>query len=519
MKKCDIIIPIYNAYDCLKPCIESVIKNTDLKNNRLILIDDKSPDKKVLPLLEKYANEENIILLRNSTNKGFVYTVNKGMKYSNDNDVLLLNSDTEVTKNWLDKIKKCAYSEEQIATVTPLSNNATFASVPYCFEANDIPNGLSLEEMAKKVEESALNLNIETPTGHGFCLYIKRNVLDEIGFFDVETYGRGYGEENDFCFRAIDAGYKNVICDNTYILHKESQSFSDSKKELIKQGLEALSKRYPNYKNRLDLWCHAKKTSIIGNNLRYEMGKNKEKPNVLIIIHDFADIKNNIGGTSLHVYDIIKNLREYFNFHVLTPENGCYKLYSYWANSDNYSTIVYPKVNQISEYPFFNSGYKKMILEIIDNFNINIAHIHHLIGNYFDAFEALKERNIYTIITLHDYYSICLRINKLYKNKEYCKNPTSEDCASCIECKDININRALTLIKKWQYYWHKYLKQCDYIICPSQAAKDEIVRVYKDIKIDVIEHGIDIKKETSNLELDGNNNVAFIGAIGIHKVF
>ena len=45
-----IIIPIYNAYDCLKPCIESVIKNTDLKNNRLILIDDKSPDKKVLPL-------------------------------------------------------------------------------------------------------------------------------------------------------------------------------------------------------------------------------------------------------------------------------------------------------------------------------------------------------------------------------------------------------------------------------------------------------------------------------------
>lgn len=518
MKKCDIIIPIYNAYDCLAPCIDSVIKNTDLENNRLILIDDKSPDKKVLPLLEKYANDKNIILLTNSKNKGFVGTVNKGMRYSKENDVLLLNSDTEVTENWLEKIKKCAYSEKQIATVTPLSNNATFASVPFCFEPNDIPDGLTLEEMAKKVENSALNLNLETPTGHGFCLYIKRTVLDEIGLFDEETYGRGYGEENDFCFRAIDAGYKNVICDNTYILHKESQSFSDAKTELIKQGLEALSKRYPNYKNRLDLWCQSKKVSIIGNNLCYEMGKNQDKPNVLFVIHDFVDIKNNIGGTSLHVFDIIRNLRNYFNFHVLTPEGSHFKLYSYWANIEEYSTIVYPKVTQISEYPFFNADYKKMVLEIIDKFNINIAHIHHLIGNYFDLFDALKERKIYTIITLHDYYSVCLRINKLYKNRIYCDNPTIEKCAECMENNDIDVKRSLNLIKKWRYYWHEYLKQCDYIICPSEAAKNEINRTYPDININVIEHGVDIKKKEYDFNItDGNSNVAFVGAIGIHK--
>lgn len=518
MKKCDIIIPIYNAYGCLAPCIDSVIKNTDLENNRLILIDDKSPDKKVLPLLKKYANGKNIILLTNSVNKGFVGTVNKGMEYSKENDVLLLNSDTEVTKNWLEKIKKCAYSSEHIATVTPLSNNATFASVPYCFEANDIPNGLTLDEMADKVEKSAMNLNMETPTGHGFCLYIKRSVLNEIGLFDAETYGRGYGEENDFCFRAIDAGYQNVICDNTYILHKESQSFSDAKTELIKQGLEALSKRYPNYRNRLDLWCQTRKVSVIGNNLCYEFGKNQDKPNVLFVIHDFADIKNNIGGTSLHVFDIIRNLRKYFNFHILTPENNHFKLYSYWANSEGYSTIVYPKVTQISEYPFFNSDYRKMINEIIDKFNINIAHIHHLIGNYFDLFDVLKERKIYTIITLHDYYSICLRINKLYKNKEYCNNPDIETCTECMENREVSCERTLNLIKKWQFYWHKYLKQCDYVICPSEAAKLEINRVYQDININVIEHGIDIKKKIGNLDIkDNDNNVAFVGAIGIHK--
>lgn len=517
MKKCDIIIPVYNAYDCLKPCIDSVIKNTDLKNNRLILIDDKSPDKRVLPLLKNYANDKSIILLKNDVNKGFVGTVNKGMKYSKDNDVLLLNSDTEVTKNWLNKIKKCAYSDEHIATVTPLSNNATFASIPWCFEPNKIPNGLSLEQMGKAVEDAALDLNIEVPTGHGFCLYIKRIVLEEIGFFDKETYGKGYGEENDFCFRAIDAGYKNVVCDNTYILHKESQSFSESKNELIKQGLQAITKKYPSYKAYLDMWCQSKKISILGNNFCYEVGKNQDKPNVLFVIHDFADIRNNIGGTSLHVYDIIKNLRNKYNFHILTPENNNYKLYSYWADSDNCSTITYPKVAQISEYPFFNSDYKNMIHEIIDKFNINIAHIHHLIGNYFDLFDALREKNIYTVITLHDYYSICLRINKLYKNKKYCSNPTADDCAECMKNKDISLERSFNLNKKWKELWHKYLKQCDYIICPSLSAKEEINKVYSDININIIEHGIDIDSKNKNLKLDDHNNIAFVGAIGIHK--
>ena len=129
MNKCDIIIPIYNAYDCLSPCIDSIIKNTDLKNNRIILIDDKSPDKRVLPLLEEYIKKESIILLKNEINLGFVGTVNKGMKYS-ENDVLLLNSDTEVTKNWLKNIQELAYSQPMVATVTAISNNATLASVP-----------------------------------------------------------------------------------------------------------------------------------------------------------------------------------------------------------------------------------------------------------------------------------------------------------------------------------------------------------------------------------------------------
>lgn len=100
MKQVDIIVPIYNAYEYTEECIKSLLKNTDLKANSIVLINDKSPDEKILPMLNKYKNENkelNIVVLDNEENMGFVKTVNKGMQYSK-NDVILLNSDTEVTK-------------------------------------------------------------------------------------------------------------------------------------------------------------------------------------------------------------------------------------------------------------------------------------------------------------------------------------------------------------------------------------------------------------------------------------
>ena len=132
MKPIDIIVPIYNAYEFTEECIKSVMKNTDLTVHTLVLINDKSPDEKILPMLLKYNNEntnKKIVVLDNEQNMGFVKTVNKGMQYS-ENDVILLNSDTEVTEGWIEKIQKCAYSNEYIATVTPLTNNGTIASVP-----------------------------------------------------------------------------------------------------------------------------------------------------------------------------------------------------------------------------------------------------------------------------------------------------------------------------------------------------------------------------------------------------
>ena len=338
MNKCDIIIPIYNALEYTEACIKSVIENTDLENNRLILIDDKSPDPNIIPMLEKYV-KDNIILIKNEINKGFVATVNIGMKYSN-NDVLLLNSDTQVTKNWLEKIKKCAYSGDKIATVTPLSNNATLASVPNMFIPNDLPENYTLEEMDELVEKCSFNDYPEIPTGHGFCLYIRRDALDDIGFFDEESYGRGYGEENDFCFRALNKGYRNLLCDNTYIYHKESASFKDDKKDLIEEGLKVLNEKYPTYKKELDLWCLNRPLKYINNNIKLNI-ENNNKSNILYIVHDFKNITNNVGGTSLHVLDLINSMKDKYNFHVFYGDETAYYVHSFFKEYDY--IVSFPK--------------------------------------------------------------------------------------------------------------------------------------------------------------------------------
>ena len=515
MKNCDIIIPIYNAYECVIECVDSVVKNTDLKNNRLILINDKSPDERISKLLKDYRKKyKDFIILENQENKGFVGTVNIGMQQSKTNDVLLLNSDTVVTPHWIDNIKKCAYSGEKIATVTPLSNNATMASVPIPFNKNELPDGITIDDMAKIVEENSFLDYPDLPTGHGFCLYIKREVLDKLGYFDEDTFGKGYGEENDFCFRCLDIGYRNLLCDNAYVYHKESQSFSESKIALMKSGGEKLEKRYPTYTKRLNEWCRGLPIRYIGNNVGFAMREKTKKHNILIIIHDWNDIENHLGGTTLHVFDIISKLRNKYNFHVLAPIDNTYRLTSYWTNSE--SVLNFPHFYDSRTYQFYNNDYKKMVNDIVQDFAIDCVHIHHMKNHYFDLIDIIKDNNLKTYLSLHDFYCVCPLINKMYCNSAYCGNPSIEKCNECMFKTQGFVNN---MILEWRTEWKKLFEVCSSVITPTNSCKEEILLTYKDLKIKVIEHGVNIekKKQELNIENAEKMEVGFLGAIGIIK--
>jgi len=229
--KVDIIIPFYKD-DSILDCLKSVDKYRSKNLNKIYVIDDRGPDLELAQQVEKLCHKyKNFNFIQNEENKGFVYTCNKGMKLSK-NDVLLLNSDTIVTSGWIDKMQANIYAESDIATTTVLSNSAGFYSVPDQFEKvfdNDP------DQTAKFVEMIDPYSYIDTHTSHGFCMYIKRSVLNKLGYFNYELFGKGYGEETDFSMRVLKHNMRNIVSTNVYTHHWEGRSFGlEQKKKLVK---------------------------------------------------------------------------------------------------------------------------------------------------------------------------------------------------------------------------------------------------------------------------------------------
>jgi len=269
-----VVVPIYNAYEEVQQCIKSVLENSD-KLNKLLLINDCSTDPKIADLLEAYKNHPLVFVLNNEENMGFVKTVNRGLRET-QGDVVILNSDTIVTPNWLPKLIEAAYSSYDVGTVTPLSNSAGPFSVPDP-DFNELPEWLSINCMSKIVEKASVKSYIEAPTGHGFCMYIKRKLIDEIGYFDEENFAKGYCEENDFCMRALKKGWKNIIDDSTYIFHKESASFLDAEIELRETNRVKLIEKHPEYPILVKQFIESKELNLIRERVRKELSKEVPK--------------------------------------------------------------------------------------------------------------------------------------------------------------------------------------------------------------------------------------------------
>ncbi len=239
-----VIIPIYNAARALQRCLTSLALHGQHAGEYL-LIDDASPDPAVARLLENLPPlSAPVRCLRNSANLGFVGTVNRGIAESTG-EVLLLNSDTIVTEAWLERIEACANSDPRIGSITPWSNNAEICSLPTFCRAN--PEPPEPDAIARAIAASGSPSYPELPTGVGFCLWLRRAALEQIGSFDQATFGRGYGEENDWCRRAAGHGWRNVLCDDAYVVHQGGQSFAAEGHQPGGENLRRLVARYPDY--------------------------------------------------------------------------------------------------------------------------------------------------------------------------------------------------------------------------------------------------------------------------------
>lgn len=250
----DVIIPIYKGLAQTRRCVESVLACSQSVAFELVLIDDCSPDVALQDYLATFSGRQGVSLFRNELNLGFVASVNRGMSLHPDRDVVLLNSDTEVANDWLDRLLQCAYRYKDVATVTPFSNNATICSYPYEGWTGELPGLLGLAELDALFAKANSGLDALLPTAVGSCMFIRRACLDAIGYFDSARFGRGYGEENDFSIRAAKAGWRNLLAADVFVFHEGGVSFGEHASELRRQASKLLLQAHPDYLERVCAW-------------------------------------------------------------------------------------------------------------------------------------------------------------------------------------------------------------------------------------------------------------------------
>ena len=250
-KNIDIIIPVYRQLELTRQCVESVLSAPDAAMGTIHLINDASPEPELADYCREVAINDRIQLLEHADNQGFVFSVNEGLRAAGDRDVVILNSDTEVPLGWLRRLKFAADHNPDAASVTPFSNNATICSYPdFCEENGLLPDldGNDMDQLFAKANEG---VSIEIPTGVGFCMYLQRAAIDELGGFDEEAFGRGYGEENDWCLRASAKGWKHYLCADLYVYHAGGASFGAEAETLQANAMAVISSRYPDYERQI----------------------------------------------------------------------------------------------------------------------------------------------------------------------------------------------------------------------------------------------------------------------------
>lgn len=246
MRSIVIIIPVFDAPDEFRACLESLQEHTP-QNTPVIVVDDASQRPETADLMAGLKTNPKFTVMRNSRNKGYTSSVNRGIRAAGRADVVLLNSDTRVTPGWLEGLTVPALADRRLATVTAMSDNAGAFSFPEQGAANGI-DGVNPDAYASGVIRATKGCRAPSvPTGSGFCMWVRREALEQTGLFDTKAFARGYGEENEFCMRAATHGWRHVVSPWSYVFHTNAASFKEEKADLVERGVDVVVKRYPDY--------------------------------------------------------------------------------------------------------------------------------------------------------------------------------------------------------------------------------------------------------------------------------
>ncbi len=521
----DVVVPVYGAAEELRACLASIERQTDLTRHRLILVIDGPQDAEVESIVASSPHR----VLRNQQRGGFVAAANLGMRESTA-DVVLLNSDTVVTPRWMEKLIDVAYSSGDIGTVTPLSNHATICSVPRGFEENLLPAGFDAASFAALVEKASDRSYPRIPTGVGVCLYIRRAVLDDVGFFDAAQFGLGYGEENDFCLRALARGWLHAADDATFIYHAGHRSFRSSRQRLQRQARATLGRLHPRYMATIAAFMRDDPLEAVRARIRSALGEHDAAPSrrrVVHLVHGWPPFQH--AGTELYAYWLVHQQQQ--AHHAAVYVRGADPERAHGEAVELIDDGVRVRIvtnNFTARNPFRRNAIRDRLIErdfarFLEAERPDLLHIHHLAGHAFSLAGVAKRLGIPIVLQIQDWWFLCARVNLYDRDGNRCTGPAVAKCARCATLTNVApapiTNRLLHAIRRSAA--RSAISASDAFISGSNAIRDDYIGagvIPPATPFHVIPYGVSVDPP-SERRTPARRPVRFgyVGTIGPHK--
>jgi len=491
-----VVIPVYRGEDETRDCIESVLATVP-DDVPVVLVNDASPEAGVTALMQQYRNNRHVSLIANKTNLGFPASANRGMEAFPDHDIVLLNSDTVVFEGWFDRLRAHAKSHPGAATVTPLSNAGSIASYPGGEETVCEPATAQLrDEMAAQINPAA---SVETPTGVGFCMFIRRACLDQVGGFDEDLFGRGYGEENDFCMRASAHGWTHRIAADVYVLHRNGISFGSARNGWMARNEAVLAARHPTYTQAVSAFHAAQPLAPLRRRLDVGLLLGNGRPVVLLVSLALT------GGVQKHVDGRMEALEQQgYQPVLLRPgsESGDARLTI--AGQDEFQDLAFRCADEVDAFR-----------DLLRSLPIQQIEIHHFLGLDASFVDACLALDAPVDIHIHDYSWYCPRLSLLGTSGVYCGEPGAAGCKSCIGQSGSELHDDLDPNALWERS-RRWLHRARTVLVPCADVARRYARMFPDTKFRVTPWE---RAPVSPVPITGTvpHRIAVIGAIGEQK--
>lgn len=461
----DVIVPAYRGLAATRRCLQSVLAARTQAAHELVVIDDASPEPEVSAYLKSLEAEGRITLRVHAENRGFVSSVNEGMRLHPDRDVVLLNSDAEVADGWLDRLSACAARELHAGTVTPFSNNATICSYPRFVKSNALPRDYDTAALDRLFAATHPGTAIDIPTAVGFCMFIRRECLEAVGYFDEEAFGKGYGEEVDFCMRAARAGYRNLLAADTFVFHEGEVSFGNSGASRREGAQKLVDERYPEFQVGLQEFLAREPARPLRRAVDMARLRASPRPRLVFVTHAWG------GGVEKHVQLLAGLVRDACEPLLLQPDAGGLSL-SWLARGEEFRA-------------WFEAREIGTLRLLLQSLGVTRFHFHHVHGLPPEVLELPAALGIPHDVTLHDYFAYCPQYHLADEAGRYCGEPAPEGCNQCLAKRPGQWAGDIT---EWRDRMSRLLRAAARVIAPSQDLAERVRARFPGLAIQVWPH-------------------------------